>query len=178
MKRLISEWPALLGLVLVLGAVNLSIAGKERLVAHGTTVLLELAPVDPRSLMQGDYMRVDTALARQLGEARDDVPAMRPVRLMLDSLGVAREIAFDQGQPLAANEARMQARRRDRFGWRLGSDAYFFQEGTAAVYDAARFGEYRVAADGESVLVGLRDARLKRLGPERWAHPWEMPAAR
>ncbi|XOT97907.1 GDYXXLXY domain-containing protein, partial [Alcaligenes pakistanensis] len=30
----------------------------------GQTVLLELAPVDPRSLMQGDYMSLNFALSQ------------------------------------------------------------------------------------------------------------------
>ena len=33
-------------------------------------MLLELAPVDPRSLIQGDYMRLDYAIARDLAGAR------------------------------------------------------------------------------------------------------------
>ncbi|MDE8355606.1 GDYXXLXY domain-containing protein, partial [Klebsiella pneumoniae] len=45
-----------LGLVLALAVVNLAIVSCERLLAEGEVVLLELAPVDPRSLMQGDYM--------------------------------------------------------------------------------------------------------------------------
>ena len=44
------------GLVLVLGAVNLSIRDKEGVLADGRLVLFQLRPVDPRSLMQGDYM--------------------------------------------------------------------------------------------------------------------------
>src|SRR6185436_18060197 len=43
------------GLVLVLGAVNWSIWGKERIKASGAVVYLDLAPLDPRSIMQGDY---------------------------------------------------------------------------------------------------------------------------
>ncbi len=35
-------------------------------------VLLRLAPVDPRSLMQGDYMRLNYELARQLGNRQQD----------------------------------------------------------------------------------------------------------
>lgn len=42
------------GLALVLGAANYSIGKYERLLAQGRSVILELAPVDPRSLMQGD----------------------------------------------------------------------------------------------------------------------------
>ena len=40
----------------ILVAVNVSIWQKEQLLDHGKVVLLPLAPVDPRSLMQGDYI--------------------------------------------------------------------------------------------------------------------------
>ena len=42
--------------LLVLGGVNWSILAKERIKDNGESILLALAPVDPRSLMQGDYM--------------------------------------------------------------------------------------------------------------------------
>ena len=57
-----------LGLALALGVPNYAIIQKERLLASGTPVLEELAPVDPRSLIQGDYMRLDYAISRQLRE--------------------------------------------------------------------------------------------------------------
>src|SRR5690606_10833586 len=46
----------LAGLLLILAVVNVGIWQRERILATGRTVVLALAPVDPRSLMQGDYM--------------------------------------------------------------------------------------------------------------------------
>ena len=54
------------GAVLVFGAVNWQVAAKERLRASGQPVYLELAPVDPRSLMQGDYMALNFQLVREI----------------------------------------------------------------------------------------------------------------
>ena len=50
----------------ILGAVNVSIWHKEQLLANGKTVFLALAPVDPRSLMQGDYMALRFKLERDI----------------------------------------------------------------------------------------------------------------
>lgn len=44
--------------ILALGIANASIMHKEAVAAAGTTVFVELAPIDPRSLVQGDYMRL------------------------------------------------------------------------------------------------------------------------
>ncbi len=165
------------GLALVLAAVNVSIWQKEQLLAHGNTVLLQLAPVDPRSLMQGDYMRLDYALVRT--RSIDQGPTTRTARLKLDAHGVATRLDVDPDAALAADEARMVMRRRGgAFGgrWRIGSDAYFFQEGTDHIYTVAKYGEYRTDAAGESVLVALRDEKFERLGVNRLAHRWQVPA--
>ena len=44
------------GLLLALAVVNHGVVKRERILADGRPLLLELAPVDPRALMQGDYM--------------------------------------------------------------------------------------------------------------------------
>ena len=153
-----------LGAVLVLGAVDVAIAGKERIRHDGEIVYLPLAPVDPRSLVQGDYMALRFALARDI-EARDMV-ARRAERdgetgfaaLTLDDRRVA-SLAAD------AAAAPFKLRYRIRAGqvW-LGTNAFFFEEGTAARFQGARYGEFRVdRATGEAVLTGLRNASLEAL---------------
>src|SRR5690554_8020869 len=57
-------------LVLILALVNWSIWSKERHLAEGEVLFLELAPVDPRSLLQGDYMALRFALASWVRSAR------------------------------------------------------------------------------------------------------------
>ena len=59
MRRIVA---VVAGLV-VLVVVNWSIYDREQLLAEGRVVLLPLAPVDPRSLMQGDYMALRFAVA-------------------------------------------------------------------------------------------------------------------
>ena len=53
-------------LILVLAFFAFSVIQKETLIAKGTEVLLRLAPVDPRSLMQGDYMALDYEITREI----------------------------------------------------------------------------------------------------------------
>ena len=65
----------------------------------------------------------------------------------------------DQALALVEHRLRVRAGR-----VRVGTDAYFFQEGMAERYAGAAYGEYRVAADGAAVLTGLRDAEGRRLG--------------
>jgi uncharacterized membrane-anchored protein len=60
------HWRSILlwgGLLLALGVANHGIVQRERILSDGRVVLLELQPVDPRSLMQGDYMALRFAVA-------------------------------------------------------------------------------------------------------------------
>ncbi len=50
-------------LLLVLGFFLVKIVQNEKVLSKGEIVLLELRPVDPRSLMQGDYMSLQFRLA-------------------------------------------------------------------------------------------------------------------
>jgi uncharacterized membrane-anchored protein len=148
------------GLALVLGAAGLSIVRKESTLRTGRVVLLRLAPVDPRSLMQGDYMDLAYAVAR-------NVPSKAPADGLLvladDPRGVARLLRVDDGTPLGPGEYLLRYRRRGS-RVRLGAESFFFQEGTGKELEGARYGELRVTASGEPVLVGLRDDLLRPLG--------------
>ena len=149
----------------ILALANYSIYSRERLLSEGNLVLLQLAPVDPRSLMQGDYMALRMQVANDL---RSRVPkeSLRDgyAVLTLDERRIGAFARVDNGTPLAANEARMRYRvRNDQI--KFATNAFFFQEGDARWYDKARYGEFRVGSDGESILTGLRDEQLSKLGP-------------
>ena len=156
---------ALAACVAVLGLVNYSIFEKERQLSSGKIVYLELAPVDPRSLMQGDYMALRFRIANEISgrKAQEGFVDGRVV-LQVDERGVARFSRLDDGTPLAANELHIRYRvRGDEV--KFATNAYFFQEGTAKEYERARYGEFRVAPDGECLLTGMRGEKLERLGP-------------
>lgn len=155
--------PVLAGLALALGAPGVSAWRMERLLDAGEPLFLELAPVDPRSLVQGDYMALryaieNEAAAGAAGEPRDGHLVVRQ-----DAAGVARFVRLDGG-PLAAGERRLRFRRRGG-RLRVGPDAFFFQEGHAALYEHARFGRLVADAEGNVLLVGLADADRVPLGP-------------
>jgi uncharacterized membrane-anchored protein len=150
-----------LGAVLVLGALNFAIVGKERVKRDGEVAYLRLAPVDPRSLMQGDYMALRFALVQDL--ERSAIPAPREgetryAEVALDTNRVARLAATEAGAQI-----RLRYRIRNGHVW-LGTNAFFFEEGRAQRFSSARYGEFRVdRRSGEAVLVGLRNDALEAL---------------
>ena len=158
---------AVAGAVIVFLVFNASILLKEQLLRDGQVVRLALAPVDPRAFLTGDYMALDYAVAAQLNgrlasagdrTARDAYAVVAP-----GPQGVAQLVRLqERASPLADGEIALKARvRKGRV--RLGSDAFYFQEGTGRRYERARYGEFRVDTDGEMLLVRLLDESLAAL---------------
>lgn len=157
------KWLIIAAGIAILVVANAGILGKERLIRDGRVVHLPLAPVDPRSLMQGDYMRLRFAAAGQaLNALEHPRTSDGHLVLALDEQGAARFARIDGDEPLATNELRL--RYRVRHGrMRLVTDAYFFQEGRAADFQRAAFGVFRVDDSGDALLVGLADDALTRI---------------
>jgi len=171
-KRLF-KWLTGAVVLLVLIAANVSIYQKEQVLKSGTVVILALAPVDPRSLMQGDYMALDYALTRPLQQeiyqqcqqtVRDCIAESGKIVVALDGQQHAVHAAFYQGQALQAQEVLMQYHL-SASSLKIGTPSYFFQEGHAERFAAARYGEFRVARDGTALLTYLLDAQGKRIEP-------------
>lgn len=158
---------ALIAGLAVLAIVNFGIHQREQLLTQGRVVLLELAPVDPRSLMQGDYMRLNFALADQaFPSGRRQPLADGRIVAALDARGVGRFRRFADGRPLARDEIALRYRVRSGQP-NFATNAYFFEEGQAHAYESAAYGEFRVGPDGDMILTGLRDARFATLRPKR-----------
>lgn len=155
---------AVLAVVLILA--NWSIIGKERVLANGEIMLLDLAPRDPRSLLQGDYMVLRYSLAQTImGQLDAPFSATGAAVVQLDENAVASFVGLDGTDQLAQDERLLQYRKRGE-SLRIAGEAFFFQEGQDEIYASARYGEVRVDASGEAVLVGLRDSEFDRLGSE------------
>lgn len=165
----IRVWLAILSGASILGAVNVSIYQREQLLQHGRFVLLELAPVDPRSLMQGDYMALRFQVANQAfpnfqwGTRRstDEAKATVPDGALVVSLDQHQVAHFQRiaksGEALAPNELLMRYRIRNS-QIKFATNAFFFEEGQANVYDKARYGGFRVADNGDMLLSSMHAA--------------------
>lgn len=181
----------LAGLLLVLVVANASIYEREQIVSEGRRVVLQLAPTDPRSLMQGDYMSLHFEVADQvpavLKQAHE--PSRRAIEiqragllvLRADPAGVHRLIAVlpsgvAEGDGVARADARIDGGgfefeaddvllvfRMRHGGVRVVTDAWFFPEGQADHFARAQYGELRVDNKGVGLLVNMLDDALKPL---------------
>jgi len=167
---------ALAALVLILTVVNWSIVGKEKHLAEGEIVYLELAPVDPRSLMQGDYMALRFAMS---GKIRQDLPQTghaMPGRespvitdgyvvVGLDERRVGTFLRLHDGLEPDNNEVLMRFRVRNG-RVKFATNAYFFQEGRGKYFQSARYGQFRLDDRGELLLAAMYDKDLNKLMSE------------
>ncbi|SOZ36228.1 GDYXXLXY domain-containing protein [Cupriavidus neocaledonicus] len=160
----------LIAWALTLALAAAGIVGKERLLARGDTVLLRLAPVDPRSLMQGDYMALNFDIGNQIRAARAhdaQVPRDGVAVIRRDEQGVASFVRVHGAERLAPGEQLLRYQTaRSRWGGmqvQVSTDAYFFQEGQGKRFAEAAYGEFRVGADGQALLVGLRGKGMEKL---------------
>ena len=199
-------------LVLFLGGYGLSVYRMETVLAEGKTILLALAPVDPRAPLMGDYMAlryvvnndIRKALAQRAAQSAaqkaaqmnaenaapeagasgnaasgggTDGSASSPtasansrnthdessnaegfavLRITNDPVPHAASfVRLDDGSPLQADEILLAYRLR---GYEVltAATAFYFQEGTAQQYTGAKFGVFRLAPDGKTLLVGLQ----------------------
>lgn len=154
----------LAGLLLVLLVANGGIWQKEQLIAKGEAIFVALEPVDPRSLMQGDYMRlnfVNLGVLSTLASV-DRAPGRPLVVATRDARGVAELLRPYTKEALAPGEFLLELTPKDG-NWVLVSDAWFFKEGDAARWEKARYGEFRIQPDGRALLVGMRGEQLEKL---------------
>ncbi len=152
----------LLNLGLLLAFFTNAVLKKEATLKSGKFILLELAPVDPRSLMQGDYMQLRYKISR---DVKFDSIAKRGYCIVsLDDSSRANLVRYQANkEPITKNEIPIKYFSRDNWSINIGAESYFFQEGQSEKYGTAKYGGIKIDADGNSLLVGLYDAVLKKL---------------
>jgi uncharacterized membrane-anchored protein len=146
-------------LLILLVFFNLSVVKKEKLLSEGKLVLLELAPVDPRSLMQGDYMQLRYAISDNLFNLK--IPKRGFCVVKLDSIGVGKKIRFQRTKkPLNKHELLIEYTY-SNWNMNIGAESYFFEEGQAKKYEKAKYGGIKIDQNGNSLLIGLFDQKLR-----------------
>lgn len=186
-KRAVTITIALLGLALILVVMTMNIIKYETHLTTGKTVLLALAPVDPRGFMQGDYMALSYALERDIFDAmrpkhphsaQDELGSELDVELdeldtdfriyepsdgyvivKIDDNNVGHFVRLaDSNSREGLTKSELPIYYRIRNGSvQLATNAFFFQEGHAEAFEAAEYGLFRVNDKGEPLLTEMVD---------------------
>ena len=166
-QRAITITVAILALIAVLITVNANIIKYENHLTTGDIVLLELAPVDPRGFMQGDYIALSYALERDVLTALEQNPNSFPktdgyviVKIDDNKIGHFVRLANSGSRDeLAKNERPIYYRVRDGRVM-LATNAFFFQEGHAKSFEAAKYGLFRINDEGEPLLTEMVNSKF------------------
>lgn len=169
---------ALAVVLLILIPLNYKVQQFEDVLATGKPVVLKIAPVDPRSLMQGDYMALSYSILNDiranLNESEDGVFTIetekkRPSKVYAlihqDEQGVATLCRLENSLPRDFTDCAADVYLPvNNFKWlpELPSQEYFFAEGKGQHYAQAEYAEYRFK-NGILLLARLLDKDLKAL---------------
>jgi uncharacterized membrane-anchored protein len=153
--------------ILVLSGLNYAIYDKNEIKKNGEIVYLKLRPVDPRSLMQGDYM----ALAYDLELKADKISEKNLNNHMIiesDKNHVAQYVKVISDKELddhklSANQKIIKLAFKYNQA-QIKPNAFFFQEGHGRLYQNAQYGIFKFKDSDTYILDGLADENLKRLG--------------
>lgn len=185
----------LLTAIISLTYVGTIVVRHERVAASEGTVFLQLAPVDPLSLLQGQYMNVEFMAERQLYEESTQNIAksgynLAVIELDERNIGTVREFipprpklskkqelssTYGTGEfllfgvrlsPAGGNRKPQDAESR-KYQISIDQQQFMFQENMEDLYRDAKYGYFRVASDGSYQLIDLADENLTLLSPSK-----------
>ena len=146
--------------MLIITAINFKIYQIEHFLKYGKSIYLKLAPVDPRSLMQGDYMALRYDVENKLRDA--NLEDKKKIVLTLDKNRVAKIKSLSDTAKLGKDEFIVSLNKKPyRVELEL-AHRYYFQEGKSKKYQKAVYGKFKT--DGSKmILVNLVDKDFKDL---------------
>lgn len=160
--------------VLMAVGLNFAVYDKNNIKQHGEVVYLQLRPVDPRSLMQGDYMslaydlelksKIDSNVSNQ-----EQIQAQIQRKYMIVNIDQNKVAQFSE---VINSKSQLKLKPNQKiikidFHYnqaKIRPDAFFFQEGHGELYTKAKYGIFRFKGNDVYILDGLADENRKRLG--------------
>ncbi|MBA62841.1 MAG: hypothetical protein CMJ76_10805 [Planctomycetaceae bacterium] len=150
------------------------------------TMFLELAPVDPLSLFQGQYMTIEFDIEREQHELVLDVT--RPESMsrfavfVLDGDRVGKVSAFLKENPSSAERSTLAGNHQgqkiiilnvdlkrvtgNKYAIVMKQKQFLFRENQQESYAKARYGYFRVSYDGRCSLEDLAGESFELLSPQ------------
>ena len=135
---------------------------KEEKNLKKATFYIKTVPVDPRSLIQGDYMVLNYDIAES---ARMEIGNIRKgyIRIKINDLKIAEFIRIDEEYlPPSNNEISIQFQKNGS-NIDIGVNSYLFQEGTGNKFQKAQYAEVIELKNGKLRLRNLLDKNFIKI---------------
>lgn len=143
---------------------SLQIGKSEQLLANGDVVKLELQPIDPRSMLQGDYLSLQYKISfpyRTDIEDPDRQPRSGKVSVVIEQAGNGLYQFSRLAKPgdiLQANERLITGRWNGYDQIYYGIETYYVEEGKGiALQEKVKYAEVRLSRSGDALLVKLME---------------------
>ncbi|WP_368677984.1 GDYXXLXY domain-containing protein [Acinetobacter lactucae] len=149
---------------------------------HSKSIFIELKPVDPRSILQGDYMALAYELHLQSlkalagSEALGQVVFNRssvPAKIILDSQNRVVRTILDINNSFVGQRLILKNPENRLEALYPASRSFLFAEGLAQCYEKAKYAEFKVNPKGEAILFDLRGEGLQPLNCEKQKNWWK-----
>lgn len=165
--------PLIIAFVTVMVLVG-SIVRYENQLAAGTVMYAKLTPIDPRSFIQGDYMRLGYELIGINNVDMDaiDDPDHGKRRQAWVALDDAKRIVSADWQASDTHTTPLWLKFQ-HWQWHPAADSFMFAEGLGECYAKASYTKLSVDFDGDAMLVDLVDENLTALNCEDGISWWQ-----
>ncbi|WP_419875816.1 GDYXXLXY domain-containing protein [Candidatus Pristimantibacillus sp. PTI5] len=163
-SRLLRKSPILIAVVIALqlGYVGYHAATSEALLSSGASVKLAIEPLDPRSLLQGDYVRLNYGISTTPAGSAKEMEALGGARrikvvLLRGDNGVYEfERLYKTGDLIRGNEIVINGISNGWDSIYYGIETYFVPEGTGTETERnAHFAYVKVGTNGDALLERL-----------------------
>ncbi len=196
MKKMLPLVLAILSIILCI----VLIARHEWHLSHSKSIYVKLQPVDPRSLIQGDYMALnydlyfggkspvaelsDAQIAKQAKEEELQRQYFENQKNIVSyvQLDAQRKVIRTSFKPNVLAEypnasTRLILKNPDNTfeGLYPAANSFMFAEGLEACYRDAKYAELKVQENGKPLLVGLVGEQLQSLNCEQKYAWWKGP---
>lgn len=158
------------------------IAKNEWHLAHSKSIFIELKPVDPRSILQGDYMALAYELNLQTSKPLAENETLNQrifnhasihTKVILDSHSKVIRTTLEPNN-LSAEQSLILKNPENRYqALYPASRSFLFAEGLAQCYEKAKYAEFKINQEGEVILFDLRGEELQPLNCEKQKNWWE-----
>lgn len=121
---------------------------------------LKLVPVDPRSLIQGDYMKLDYQIIK---DSYKDIENLKKgyLKIRIDKNSIGHYVSVEKVKtPLLQNEILIHFVSTSH-NLDIGINSFFFQEGKGQLFQKAKYAEVIALKNGNLKLKYLLDKNLK-----------------
>jgi len=164
------RWILLIVSVLIFATINIGIYQKEKIKKEGQIMFLPITPADPRSIMQGDYMRFSYRFAQKLVAPSKTKRGYIVLTLSPNKVGKFEQ--FDNGETLTPTQMRL--RYHNTHGRiKIVPDSFMFQEGHAKAYEQAKskYAVFKFDKNGNALLIDLADEKFSIIKPKTVGNP-------